>query len=78
MTSTKPQTAAETPVGSRTDKELENALNAELRAIKTRKANIAKIQAQISIREQLADAIIAEQIARLEARRSRPVETEEK
>lgn len=75
MTAIKEQT--ETPVGSRTDKELTNRLNALIRARDTRMTRRDDLDHEIEEINAEHDAILDEQARRLAARRSRPVETEE-
>lgn len=90
-TRTAPQTETtapvEVPVGERTDRELENVLNALLRSNVTRRKQVAKIEDQILTAVEQIDAIIDEQTRRLQAKRSKkptassnatgPVETKE-
>jgi uncharacterized membrane-anchored protein len=76
-TATKPQTAAETPVGERTDKELTNRLNALIRARDTRMIRRDDLDHEIEEINVEHDAILDEQARRLSARRSKPIEAKE-
>lgn len=79
MSQPKPQveaTEAVKPVGERTDRELENALNAFLRSNVTRRKQVTKLNAEIGTCVDQADAILDEQARRLTARKSKPVEAQ--